>query len=227
MPRAARLAIGGVVYHVLNRAAGRRRIFAEPADYAAFERILSTAQERVEMRLLAYCVMPNHWHLVLWPDKDGALSRFMARVTQIHTQRWHAQCGSAGTGPLYQGRFKAFPVQADGHFLALCRYVERNPLRAGLIERAEDWAWSSLSRRIAGSAGPELTAWPVPRPPDWLDWVNQPQSAAEIEALRRSVVRARPYGEDAWVERTARRLGLDSTLRPRGRPRKSSARRRS
>jgi putative transposase len=220
MPRAARLAIGGLVYHVLNRAAGRRRIFAEPADYAAFERILAAAQERVAMRLLAYCVMPNHWHLVLWPHEDGALSSFMARVTQIHTQRWHAHQGSAGTGALYQGRFKAFPVQADEHFLALCRYVERNPLRAGLVERAEDWAWSSLSHQEAGSPRVELAPWPVPRPSDWLEWVNQPQSAAEVEALRRSVVRARPYGGDPWVERTARRLRLDSTLRPRGRPRR-------
>ena len=221
MPRAARLAIGGLVYHVLNRAAGRQRIFTEPADYAAFERILTAAQERLGMRILAYCIMPNHWHLVLWPSEDGAMPRFMARVTQIHTQRWHARNGSTGKGPLYQGRYKAFPVQADAHFLTLCRYVERNPLRAGLVQRAEDWRWSSMTRRGTATGGIEIASWPVPRPSDWLEWVNQPQTAAELAALRRSVVRGRPYGRDSWVEGTARRLRLDSTLRPRGRPRKS------
>ena len=221
MPRAARLAIGGLIYHVLNRAAGRQRIFTEAADYAAFERILTAAQERMGMRILAYCIMPNHWHLVLWPSADGAMPRFMARVTQIHTQRWHAHNGSTGTGPLYQGRYKAFPVQADAHFLTLCRYVERNPLRAGLVQRAEDWRWSSMTRRGTATGGIEIASWPVPRPSDWLEWVNQPQTAAELAALRRSVVRGRPYGWDSWVEGRARRLRLDSTLRPRGRPRKS------
>ncbi len=225
MGRPLRSAAGGVVYHVLNRAAGRRRMFERPGDYAAFMEVLAEAHQRTAMRTLGYCIMPNHWHMVLWPHEDGDLSSFMAWVTLTHTQRWHAAHGTTGTGPLYQGRFKAFPVQADDHFLIVCRYVERNALRAGLVERAEDWPWCSLSRPRDETAELRipLSSWPVERPLDWPAWVNQPQTAGELEALRTSVARGRPFGAAAWVGRTAQRLGLQATLRPRGRPRAQPA----
>ena len=121
-----------MIYHVLNRANGRLPLFETPADYEAFEKVLGEGHDRFPMRILAYCLMPNHWHLVLWPRRDEELSRFMAWVTLTHTQRWHAHRQSAGAGHLYQGRFKSFPVQADEHFLSVCRYVERNALRAAM-----------------------------------------------------------------------------------------------
>ena len=100
MGRPHRAAQGGFVYHVLNRANARLPIFEKPADYESFERILEEGVERVSMRLLAYCLMPSHWHLLLWPQHDGDLSRFMAWITLTHTQRWHAHRGSAGEGHL-------------------------------------------------------------------------------------------------------------------------------
>lgn len=220
MGRPLRAATGDVIYHVLNRANARLPLFEKPGDYEAFERVLGEAHARVEMRTLAYCVMPNHWHLVLWPRRDGELSEFMAWVTLTHTQRWHAHHQSAGAGHLYQGRFKSFPVQANDHFLTVCRYVERNALRAGLVIRAEDWRWSSLWRRTQGthSAPKWLASWPLDRPRDWLDWVNKPQTEVELKALRCSVQRGRPYGSQAWVQKIAKKLSLDGTLRPRGRP---------
>jgi len=132
MGRPRRVAPGGYVYHVLNRANARLRIFDDSADYEAFERVLLQAVERTQTRLLAYCVMPNHWHLVVWPKTDGELSRFVGWLTLTHTQRWHAHRRSAGAGHLYQGRFKSFPVQEDEHFYSVCRYAERNALRANL-----------------------------------------------------------------------------------------------
>ena len=143
MGRALRTAAGGLAYHVLNRANARMRIFDDAKDYEAFERILTEAVRRVKMRLLAYCVMPNHWHLVLWPRGDGDLSTFMGWLTLTHTQRWHAHRHSVGSGHVYQGRFKPFLVESDDHLWTMCRYVERNALRAGLCERAEQWRWSS------------------------------------------------------------------------------------
>ena len=145
MPRRPRCATGGLVYHVLNRAIGQMTLFETQGDYLSFERTIAQAHERVAMRTLAFCIMPTHWHLVLWPRADGDLSEFMRWLTVTHTQRRHAHRGTAGSGPLYQGRFKSFPIASDGHFLRVCRYVERNPLRAGLVTRAEDWRWSSLS----------------------------------------------------------------------------------
>ena len=224
MGRPLRSAIGGVVYHVLNRANGRLRLFEKAGDYEAFERVLAEAHERIPMRILAYCLMPNHWHLVLWPRRDGDLSRFIGWVTLTHTQRWHAHHETTGQGHVYQGRFKSFLVQTDEHFLAVCRYVERNPLRAGLVVRAEEWRWSSLWRRLFGVAPMRrwLAEWPIRRPSRWVDWVNESQTVAELDALRRCVTRGRPFGSEAWVRRTALRFGLEATLRARGRPKKGS-----
>ena len=146
MGRPKRAADGGLVYHVLNRSNAKMPIFKKEADYEAFERVLEEAVERSETRLLAYCVLRTHWHLVVWPREDGELSRFTGWLTLTHTQRWHAHRHSTGTGHVYQGRFKSFPVQEDEHFYAVCRYVERNALRANLVTRAEDWRWNSLYR---------------------------------------------------------------------------------
>ena len=222
MSRPPRAAEGGLIYHALNRANARLAIFDDDGDYDAFDRVLAEAVDRHRMRLLAYCVMPNHFHLVVWPGGDGDLSRFMSWLTMTHTQRWHAHHRSAGSGHLYQGRFKSFPVQDDGHLITVCRYVERNALRAGLVAWAEDWRWGSLARYVAkGPApGPALSRWPIERPKLWIKRVNDPLGPAEEEALRRSVRRGQPFGSEGWRESTASRLGLDSTLRPRGRPRR-------
>jgi len=123
-------------------------LFDKPADYAAFEKVVRQAWERSAMRLLSYLVMPNHWHFVVWPRNDGELSTWAQWLTVTHVRRWHAHHHSAGTGPVYQGRFKSFPVQEDHHYFTVCRYVERNPLRANLVARAEHWRWSSLWRRV-------------------------------------------------------------------------------
>jgi putative transposase len=226
MSRPPRAAEGGLIYHALNRAVARSTIFDVDSDYDTFLRILAESASRHAMRVLAYCVMPNHFHLIVWPQGDGDLSRFMRVLTMTHTQRWHAHRQSAGTGHLYQGRFKSFPVQGDGHLLALGRYVERNALRAGLAPRAEDWRWGSLWKRSApaGSPGPDLDDWPIKRPADWVERVNTPLGAEEEEAIRRSIRRGQPFGAPDWRERTADRLGLRSTLQPLGRPRKDPSR---
>lgn len=210
------------MYHALNRANGGATLFADAEDYAAFERVLEEAVERTGTRLLTYCVMPNHWHLVVWPHEDGELSEFMGWLTLTHTQRRHSNRRTVGEGHLYQGRFKSFPVQDDAHFLTVCRYVERNPLRAGLVARADDWRYGGLWRRMHGSAQARalLCEGPVPLPRDWLEWVQIPLTGEELEAVRRCATRGCPFGVQTWVEQTVEALGLQSTMRPRGRPRK-------
>jgi len=133
MPRRARLATGGLVYHVLNRGNARATLFEDEGDYAAFERVLGEALGRTPLELFAWCLMPNHWHMVLRPAKGEDLPQFMRWLSVTHTQRWHAHHHTSGTGHLYQGRYKSFPVQDDLHFLIVCRYVQRNALRAGLV----------------------------------------------------------------------------------------------
>lgn len=223
MGRPLRVCQGSYVYHVLNRANGRLSLFRKEGDYDAFHRVLSEACTRLPMRLLCWCVLPNHWHLVLWPRADGEVSRFVGWLTLTHTQRWHAHYHNSGSGHLYQGRFKSLPVQEDEHLLTLCRYVERNALRAGLVKRAEAWRWCSLWQRRAGTALAQLVLreWPVPCPSSWLAEVNAAQTLGELEALRRCVRRGQPFGEENWVEATVKRLGLEGTLRPQERPRKA------
>ncbi len=220
MGRPLRTTTGGLVYHVLNRANARMQIFDGEQDYAAFERILDEAVRRTRMHLLAYCVMPNHWHLVVWPREDGDLSSFVGWLTLTHTQRWHAHRHSVGSGHVYQGRFKSFLVESDEHLWTVCRYVERNALRAGLCARAEEWRWSSVWRRESGDAECRavLWEWPIGIPQDWLRRVNRAESQHELDAMRRCTNRGQPYGSEAWVDRMTKRFDLESAFRPQGRP---------
>jgi putative transposase len=220
MPRQARVAPGGWVFHVLNRAVAGRKLFAKEADYQAFEKVLRQALARTPTRLLAWCLMPTHWHLVIWPREDGELSAFVRWLTHTHVQRWHAHRHSAGSGHVYQGRFKSFPIQEDEHLLTALRYVERNALRARLVERAEQWRWGSAWARHGGSADHRamLAQGPARLPQNWIAFVNQAQTPAELVEVRQSLKRCSPLGSAVWRQRSAARLGLEWTLRPRGRP---------
>ena len=206
---------------MLNRGNGRSEVFHKEDDYAAFLKLLAQASERVPMRLLAYCLMPNHFHLVVWTLEDGDLGRWMQWLLTSHVRRYHRHYHSSGH--VWQGRFKAFPIQTDEHLLSVMRYVERNPVRAKTIpiRKAQRWPWSSIGNPPKDIDRPTLDPGPVPRGEDWLDWVNEPQTEAELEALRASICRGRPFGSQSWQRRTAKRLGLESSLRPRGRPRKT------
>ena len=222
MPRPVRSIEAGWVYHALNRGNGRMRLFHKDEDFAAFERVLAQGLERYPVDLLTYCLMGNHWHLVLRPRKDEALWRLMGWVGVTHVRRHHEHYHSRGGGHLYQGRFKSFPVQHDAHFLTLCRYVEVNALRAGLVERAEDWPWGGRYGRRHRGKPLTLAEWPVDRPRNWTTVVNEAIGDKELECLRTGVNRGRPLGEQDWVRRTSQRLGLTSSLRNPGRPRKEA-----
>ena len=219
MPRTARASVGGICYHVLNRGNARGDVFHKDGDFAAFVELISLANQRLPMRVLGYCLLNNHFHLVLWPHHDGDLSRWMQWLLTSHVRRYHRHYDSSGH--VWQGRFKAFPVQKDGHLLALLRYVERNPLRAHLVSRAEEWRWSSLAWRQSGERPEMLADWPIDCPANWVARVNRAQSKAEENALKRAIERGTPFGSARWVARIAKQLGLESTLSPRGRPRKA------
>jgi putative transposase len=218
MPRTARASQANYCYHVLNRGNGQARVFHKPGDYEAFVALFERGCERLPMRILAYCLMPNHFHLVLWPRKTGDLGRFMQWLLTAHVRRYHRHYHTSGH--VWQGRFKAFPIEQDEHLLTVLRYVERNPLRAGLVKAAEEWKWSSLGLFTPEPQVEWLHAGPAPRGRDWRTWVNQPQNELEVIRLRQSIARGTPFGSDGWVKRAAKRLGLEASLHPRGRPRK-------
>jgi putative transposase len=217
MPRTARASVGGICYHVINRGNNRAEVFHKPEDYDAFVSTIAEACQRLPMRVLGYCVMPNHFHVVVWTFHDGDLSRWMQWLLTAHVRRYRRHFG--GSGHVWQGRFKGFPIESDDHLLGVLRYVERNPVRAELIENAEDWRWSSLGHWARRPTLLEPHPGPVERGRNWVKRVNTPLSAADLHQIRHSVVRGTPLGSTSWVEATASRLGLEATLRPRGRPR--------
>jgi len=222
MPRRPRICLGGTCFHVLNRAVARLTLFEKEEDYAAFERVLAEAHALVPLPILSYCLMPNHWHFVVRPRTDDELSGFFRWLTHTHVMRWHAHYHTEGTGHLYQGRFKAFPIEEDDHLDAVLRYVERNPVRGNLCEQAEDWRFGSAWRTTHGDEQSRsiLSDWPIPRPRTWRAHVNKPQTESELTAIRQSVRRGTPFGSDSWITQSAARLKIGHTLRPRGRPKK-------
>ena len=205
-------------YHVLNRANRGMQIFHEPTDYAAFIRLMSLAQERLPLPLIAACLMPNHIHLVVKPNADRDVARWLHWLCTTHARHHHGKYDTIGR--LWQGRYKAFLVQDDHYLLTLMRYVERNALRKNLVARAEDWPWGSLNWRIRDRGPIGLATPPLQLPGNWAEWVNIPQTAAEVEAIRTSVNRQRPFGDPQWVSEKARAAGLDQSLVSVGRPRK-------
>src|SRR4051812_2196592 len=222
MPRTARKAPAALIYHVLNRSVGRLRLFRSDADFEAFERVMIEAFARCPLPLLSYCVMSNHWHFVVRPRTDRQVTDFFRWLAHTHAMRWRVARRTVGYGPLYQGRFKSFPVQSDAHVLTVLRYVERNAVGAGLVERAEQWRWCGLWARSHGDDATKaiLSPWPVERPADWIGRVNAPLGAKELLRVRASIERGRPFGEDEWIKRTASALKLEHTIRPEGRPAK-------
>lgn len=224
MGRVARVDIGDMVYHVLNRANFRSTLFKREKHYQNFLAIMEEALNFVPMRIAAYCLMPNHWHLVLFPENDGDLSRFMQRITLTHTQRYHAKTKTRGYGHIYQGRYKSVPVQRDNHFLTLVRYVERNAKRAALVKKAEEWKWSSAYVRVYGNEKQKkiLSPWPVEEPDNYLDWLNQSEPKEEIENIRHALKRGKPYGSERWTSKMVTQFGLENTTRDPWRPKKGT-----
>lgn len=223
MPRPPRKSAANTCYHVLNRGNGRNTVFHKAGDYAAFLKLLHQASEILPMRLLSYCLMPNHFHLVVWNRNEGDLSVWMQWLTTAHVRRYHRHYQSSGH--VWQGRFKSFPIQSDEHLLTVMRYVERNPLRSKStpVARAEDWPWSSIGTPPKEfTILPAIHSGPVERRKDWLAWVNQALTSEEMLAVEQSLNRGCPFGHEGWAKRVARKLEIESTMRPRGRPKGTS-----
>ena len=220
MGRSPRADEAGGIYHALNRGNARHDVFFKDADFEAFERIIAEGLQKFSVDLIAYQWMNNHWHMVVSPQVDGEMSAFVGWITLTHTQRYHAHHGTTGYGHVYQGRFRSFPVQDDEHFHTVCRYVERNALTANVVKRAEDYRWGSLYNWLGGDSPIELASWPIRRLPRWVARVNQAITQKELAAIRLSVKRGKPYGDEDWTAKIVKKFGLESTTRPRGRPKK-------
>ncbi len=205
-------------YHALNRGNGGQVVFRKPADYDAFVQAIADAHARLPVDILGYCLLPNHFHIVLRPHDDGDLGRWMQWLLTAHVRRHHSQYGTSGH--IWHGRFLAFPIQNDDHLPTALRYVESNPLRASLVKQVKDWKWSSLPRWLDRD-GVLWRGKPEVRDKGWMARLAKPLSASDLEHLRKCVKRGSPFGDEKWTKKTAQRLGI--SLRPPGRPRKTEA----
>jgi putative transposase len=223
MGRPQRTDIGGFVYHVLNRANARSTIFSTEKEYQDFEKILFEAVEKFGMRLVSYVIMPNHFHFVLYPQIEGEIKKFMHWLTLTHTQRWHAKTKTIGYGHLYQGRYKSFLVENDAHLWTLLAYVERNPLRAGLVKSLKDWPWSSYYKRKFGTPLQKklLATNSITWPNNYEELLNSTEEKEKLDKIRNSVNRGKPYGSNSWTDSVLEKFGLEITDRKRGRQKKN------
>jgi len=220
MARQPRIDVAGEIYHVINRSNARWRIFKTPEDYASVLDCLEETLEKHPLDIFSFCIMPNHWHFAVKPRQNGDMGKFFGKFTQKVTQRWHAAHHTAGSGHLFQGRFKSFLVEKDPYFIQLMKYIESNPLRAKMVKQAEDWEWSSLNLRINNKeqAAKVLTAWPVDMPRDYLKDVNKPLPKPKLEDIRKSILRSNPLGNELWTKQTVKKYDLEYTIRQPGRP---------
>jgi len=220
MARSARVDVGNRVYHTINRAVGRLRIFNTPDDYRLFIDLLREAKEMTDMRILAFTIMPNHWHLQLYPRRDKDLAQCMHWLTNAHTRRVHSLTKTIGTGSLYQGRYKSFLIENDSHLLTVLKYIERNPVRAKLSKKVEDWKWGSAWIRKNGSAEQQrlLAESPTPLPRNYRTWINTSDTDENLTHLRTSVNKGTPYGGALWVAQMVDTYKLERTMRRPGRP---------
>lgn len=222
MPRRSLAETAGLTFHVMNRGVRRLQLCGDDDEYELLLTSFAKAWPRAPVDIFAYCLMPNHFHFVLRPAADGQLAEFMRLGTLRHSRSWHWRRGSVGSGHVYQGRYRAFPIQTERYFLTVCRYVESNALRASLVSRAEEWPWSSFAARQKSRHVLPLCEWPISRPNHWVDVLNEPCADDKFTDIRHSLSHSTPLGEPAWRTPLAERLHL-SRGRPGGRP-KTNAR---
>ena len=223
MPRHRRVSPTGYVQHVLNRGDHRETLFHKPADFCAFLGVVAETASRIPMRILAYCVMRNHFHLVLWPHDGADLPRFMHLLMSIHIGRYLRHYPPISPGHLYQARYTNSLVETGRSVVAVARYVEANALTAGIVRRAEEYPWSSASPHASDPERPDISEWPVRRPTNWSEWLNSRTPAEERRRIQRSASRGAPFGGPDWTRRVVAAFDLEHTLRRRGRPTTASS----
>ncbi|GBE43646.1 transposase IS200 like protein [bacterium BMS3Bbin10] len=214
MARLARIVIPGIPHHVTQRGNRREQVFFEPADYRAYLDFLGASAGKSNTSVIAYCLMPNHVHLILLPDGKDGLRATLADTHRRYTGRINAR--NKWTGHLWQGRFGSVAMDED-HLYASVRYVSLNPVRARLVSRAEDWEWSSVRAHLAGVSDGVVDVAPVlERFPDFAAMLTAGEDDVKNEEIRKAETVGRPLGNAEWIQDMERLMGRTLTPKKRG-----------
>ena len=223
MPRIARIILESVPYHITQRGNGRQQVFFEDRDYTLYLDLLRDNCQRERLPIWAYCLMPNHIHLIVVPEHQAAMAQAIGRTAAAFACYYNLRMRSCGH--VWQARYHSTPLD-ESHLWRAMAYVERNPVRAQLAACAEEYEWSSARLRLAGTAADlvDLTPWLANY--DWPRWQEALRSSVDEEAfgqrLREASRRGRPLGDEQFVENLERRCGRRLRARPVGRPKKAS-----
>ncbi len=207
MPRNPRVFEENCVYHVFNRRTDRQRLFPSASAYEEFVAMVARGRERYNIRISSFCVMETHWHQSIWVrENDGvtAVGKYLRWLSSSHALRFRYASDTRGHGHVYQDRFKSVLVDTDTQYLTLVRYIEANPLVSGLVQRAEEWPWSSLVERLNGRRR-IIDDGPLTLPDDWSEIVNARWPADEIDLARHTF--------ECEDDRTKRKEGRRSAAR--------------
>jgi putative transposase len=219
MGRLPRVIDDCLVYHAVNRGNNRADVFGDDPDRVAFLKALTKTKERYPFRLLGYCLMTNHFHLLLRPEVGQSISRILQSLTVAHTWRYHKRHHSSGH--VWQGRFKSPVIQDDAHLLVVLRYIEANPLRAKIVSDPAEYRWSSFLCHGMGHDDPLVDPFPeweelggteAERRRRWRAKVFATQNEAELMTVRGSLRSGRPFGAPEWTEQMAERLDIELIL---------------
>ena len=203
MSRPRRFAPPDSVLHLVNRGNDRKQLFGAAREYEDFLNLVADVKERCPMRLLGYCVMPNHWHMVVWPETGQSVSAFCHRLCTTHAVRHRRESGTIGFGHLYQHRYHSFAIESERQYYAVMRYVEANAARSGLVALAEHWRWSSLAERCGPNRG-LLAPGPLELPKGWAALVNEHLPPDVLAQTRARFHRTRPEDMRLLTPRYAR-----------------------
>ena len=220
MARMARVVVPGLPHHVTQRGVRSMRVFFSDGDREEYLSLLAAAGERFGLTFWAWCLMSNHVHFVSVPREEESLARTFGEAHRRYTRLVNFR--QKVRGHLFQERFHSCPVQRDGHLLAAARYVEMNPVKAGLVQRAEDWPWSSAGfnagrRRSDPLAGPNPLREMVG---SWRRFLRTEEEEVAEERIERHLRTGRPLGGTRWVRQLERTLERPLAPRRPGRPRK-------
>ena len=215
MARLPRLVIPGYPHHVTQRGNRREQAFFEDGDYELYQSLLSEAARKAEAEIWCYCLMPNHVHIIIVPSDADGLRRTFADAHRRYTGYINARLRV--TGHLWQGRFGSV-VMDEEHLAHAVRYISMNPVRAGLVERAEDWRWSSVRAHLAGRDDELVKVAPIlERYGDFASFLAQDiDSGDAYKRLRQSETTGRPVGSDAWMEKLSALTGRELKAKKRG-----------